>query len=203
VAAPLCQRCGLGLKAEGADEDSVCGACRARPPRFERARAALAYDDASAPAILAFKHGDRLEATPLFTRWLEAAGGELIQDADIVAPVPLHWRRMLRRRYNQAAELARALARRSGAVYAPDPVLRVKPTASQTGFSATGRRRNVAGAFALNPKWRDRVDGARVLLIDDVFTTGATVERIAAVLADAGAKTDVLTVARVERPRPV
>ena len=204
VAAPVCGRCGLGLLAEGADVDDVCGACHAAPPRFDRARAALAYDDASRPIILGFKHGGRLEAAPLFVRWLEVAGGPLVTEADLIAPVPLHWRRMLGRRFNQAAELARGLGRRTKTPYAPDLLLRPRPTPSQSGLSAAARRRNMAGAFALNPAWSDRLAGARVLLIDDVFTTGATVERATAVLKRGGAAAvDILTVARVERPRPI
>ena len=135
---------------------------------------------------------------------MSVAGGELLQDADLIAPTPLHWRRMLFRRYNQAAELARALARVHGRPYAPDLLLRPRPTRSQGGLSAAGRRRNLQGALAFNPAWRDRAQGARVLMIDDVFTTGATAEQMAGVLTRAGASAvDILTVARVERPRPV
>lgn len=192
------------MEAEGADEGGVCGACMTKPPRFDRARAALAYDDASKPIILAYKHASRLEATPLLTRWLETAGAELLADADLVAPVPLHWRRMLRRRYNQAAELARTLARRRNIAYAPDILIRAKATRSQFRLGAKAREQNLRGAFQFNDRWLAQIDGARVLLIDDVFTTGATAERAAAVLKRAGADAvDVLTVARVERPRPI
>ncbi len=205
VSAPVCARCGLGLQAESAaDGEAVCGACHVRPPRFDRARAALAYDDASSRLILAFKHASRLEATPLFARWLETAGAALIAEADLIAPAPLHWRRLLWRRYNQAAELARRVARDAGRVYAPDLLVRPKATPSQSGLSAGQRRRNLAGALALNPAWSDRIDGKRVLVVDDVFTTGATAEQAALALRRAGAAAvDVLTVARVERPRPV
>ena len=110
VSAPLCQRCRLGLLAEGADVDGICGACHASPPRFDRARAALAYDDASRGLIVAYKHASWLESTPLFTGWLTIAGQTLVHEADFVTPVPMHWRRMLWRRYNQAAELARTLS---------------------------------------------------------------------------------------------
>lgn len=203
VADPMCQRCGIGLLAEGTDGKDACGACHSRPPRFDRARAALAYDDASRPLILGFKHGGRLEAAPLFVRWLEVAGRQLVADADVIAPVPLHWRRMLGRRFNQAAELARRLADNADAIYAPDVLRRMRATRSQGGLGAKARQRNMMGAFAINPAWAERLDGARVLLVDDVFTTGATAERASAVLKQSGASAvDVLTVARVERPRP-
>ncbi len=192
------------MLAEGAEPGGLCSACLSRPPRFDRARAALAYDDASSSLILAFKHVGRLEATPLFVRWLESAGGALIADADLIAPTPLHWRRLLWRRFNQAAEMARALARRQGIAYAPDLLLRPKARPSQSGLSAGQRRRNVAGAFQINPRRQAMLAGKRVLLIDDVLTTGATAERAAATLKQAGAAAvDVLTVARVERPRPI
>jgi ComF family protein len=164
----------------------------------------LAYDEASRPIIIAYKRASRLEATPLLTRWLQAAGRDLLQDADIIAPTPLHWRRLLGRRYNQAAELARRLAKSENIAYAPDLLRRTRATRSQAGLSPSGRRRNLTGAFKLNEQWRERISGRRILLVDDVFTTGATVERCAAVLKRGGADAvDVVTIARVERPRPV
>lgn len=204
MAPPLCARCGLGLAAEGADADGLCGACRVSPPRFDRARAALAYDDASASLVVAYKRASRLEATPLFVRWLELAGRDMIPDADVVLPVPLHWRRLLTRRYNQAAELARLLARRAGKPYLPDVLRRARPTRSQGGLGAAARRRNLSGAILVPEKMKPQIADKRVLLVDDVLTTGATAERAAATLKRAGAETvDVLTVARVERPRPI
>lgn len=209
VAAPVCRVCGFGLQAEGAGEGpdgDTCGACMVSPPRFDRAcaRAMLAYDDASRPIIIAYKRASRLEATPLLTRWLLAAGRDFLADADVIAPTPLHWRRLLGRRYHQSAELARRIAGSEDIPYAPDLLHRTRATRSQAGLSPAGRKRNLTGAFKLNERWRDRITGKRVLLIDDVFTTGATVERCSAVLKRGGARAvDVVAIARVERPRPV
>jgi ComF family protein len=174
------------------------------PPRFNRARAMLAYDDASPPIISAYTRASRIEGTPLLTRCLLAAGRDLIADADLVAPTPLHWRRLLERRYNQFAELARRVAGSETIPCAPDLLHRTRATRSQARLSPAGRKRNLTGAFKLNERWRDRITGKRILLIDDVFTTGATVERCSAVLKRGGASAvDVVTIARVERPRPV
>lgn len=194
----------MGLAAEGASVGDICGACAKSPPRFDRARAAIAYDDGSRPMLLAYKHSGRLEATPLFVRWMQSAGRDLLSDADLITPVPLHWRRLLGRRFNQSAELARALARDARADYAPILTKRRRATRSQTGLGPNARRRNMQGAFVVPDRERERLKDRRVLLIDDVFTTGATTERLAASLLRAGAgDVDVLTVARVERPRPI
>jgi ComF family protein len=178
-----------------------CGACAADPPGYDRARAALRYDDGSRGLILAFKHADRTDTAPAFGRWLARAGAELVADADLVAPVPLHRWRLLKRGYNQAAILAQALARETGARLLPDLVQRVRATASQQGLGGRARIENItAGAFRIHPWHRRRIDGAKVLLIDDVLTTGATVEACARVLRRAGAaQIDVLTLARVVR----
>ena len=107
---------------------------------------------------------------PLLTRWLLAAGRDFLADADVIAPTPLHWRRLLGRRYNQSAELARRIAGSEDIPYAPDLLHRTRATRSQAGLSPAGRKRNLTGAFKLNERWRDRITGKRVLLIDDVFT---------------------------------
>ena len=138
----------------------------------------------------------------LFARWLARAAAELIEEADAVVPAPLHRWRLLRRRYNQAAELARPLAARARVAYWPDALVRPRHTQSQAGKSGDGRRRNVAGAFHVAPGWRARIVGARILLIDDVLTTGATADGCARALKAAGAaQVDVAVIARVkERP---
>jgi len=200
ISDPLCAACGLPFEVP-AGPGALCGACLRRRPLFERARAALAYDEASRGMILAFKHADRTEAAPAFARWMARAGRDLVQVADIVAPVPLHWRRFWRRRYNQSALLAWALGRQTGLKVVPDLLERVRATPSQGGLGRLARARNVQGAFRLQARMAARVRGARVLLVDDVYTTGATAEACARTLLRAGAAAvDVLTLARVLRP---
>lgn len=205
IAAPHCARCGLPFDYDPTGDGAgnlVCGACIARPPAFDRCRSVFAYDDASRPLILGFKHGDRTDCAPAFAQWLARAGAALVAEPDvIIAPVPLHRWRLLKRRYNQSAMLALELGRLTGRPVIPDLLLRRRATVSQGGLTAKGRARNVAGAFAPHPRWRDLVKGARILLIDDVFTTGATVGECARALRRAGARAvDVATLARVIRP---
>ena len=139
-----------------------------------------------------------LEAIPLVARWMIQAGAALVEDADVIAPVPLHPSRLFARRFNQSAELARAIGRLSGKDVEPDLMQRIRATPAQVGLSAAARRRNVAGAFALTEGKGAKVAEARVLLIDDVLTTGATVEACARRLgAEGAAHVDVLTLARV------
>jgi ComF family protein len=197
---PQCRLCGYPLP-HALPAAPLCGACAADPPGYDRARAALRYDDGSRGLILAFKHADRTDTAPAFGRWLARAGAELVADADLVAPVPLHRWRLLKRGYNQAAILAQALARETGVRLLPDLVQRVRATASQQGLGRRARIENItAGAFRIHPWHRRRIDGAKVLLIDDVLTTGATVEACARVLRRAGAaQIDILTLARVVR----
>jgi ComF family protein len=159
----------------------------ARPRAFDRARAACLYDEASRDLILKLKHADRTDLAGLMARWLSRSARPLLDDVDLVVPVPLHRWRLLRRRYNQAAEIARPLARGQGLPFLPDALERVRDTAIQGGKSATGRRRNVAGAFAVRETMRDRLAGRRVLLVDDVLTTGATAQACARALKAAGA----------------
>jgi ComF family protein len=179
-------------------EGALCGACAREPHAFERARAAMVYDDESRRLVLAFKHGDRLHLAPALGGWMRRAGGELLRGADVLIPVPLHWTRLFARRYNQAAVLAHALAEAGGPRVGADWLLRRRRTPSQGKRNAAARRRNVAGAFALNHR-RD-VAGSRVVLVDDVFTTGATLDECARVLMRAGARSvDALTLARTVR----
>jgi ComF family protein len=197
LGAPCCACCGLPFEFELAGA-ALCGLCLRRRPPFDRARAAMRYDTASRKLILAFKHGDRLHLAPAFGTWLRRAGSELVADADIAVPVPLHWTRLFARRYNQAAVLAHALHEAGGPPVGADWLLRRRRTPSQGKRNAAGRERNVRAAFAVKPG-RD-VGGKRILLIDDVFTTGATAGECARVLRRAGAlSVDVLTLARTVR----
>jgi ComF family protein len=204
LAPPLCACCGLPFEFDpgiGAPDTLRCAACLRDAPAFARARAVFRYDETSRNLILAFKHADRIHAAPAFGEWLARAGGELLQTADIVAPVPLHWLRLAWRRYNQAALIARTAADAAGRRCVPDLLVRRRRTPSQGELGRAERRRNVRRAFAVHPRHAEAVAGARILLVDDVFTTGATVEECARTLLAAGADAvDVLTLARVVRP---
>ncbi|TWA71512.1 ComF family protein [Azospirillum brasilense] len=197
IAPPLCTCCGtpFDFALEG---EPLCGACIAEPPLFACARAVLAYDDGSRPLVLGFKHGDRIHAAGAYGAWMARAGAELLADADLLAPVPLHRLRLFRRRYNQAALLAQAAGRQAGRPVVPDLLVRRRSTPSQGGLDRSGRRRNVKGAFAVRPGLEPRVAGKRIVLVDDVLTTGATLSECARVLLRAGAeRVDALTLARV------
>ncbi|MDP3854127.1 MAG: ComF family protein [Phenylobacterium sp.] len=195
---PLCDGCGTPFEYD-LGEGVRCADCLAKPRAFSRARAACLYDDASRGPILQLKHADRTDLAPLFARWLSRAARDLLGDADAIVPVPLHPSRLLGRRYNQAAEIARPLSRLSGVAYLPDALVRVRSTGTQGGKSGSGRRRNVAAAFAVPEARLAQVAGKRVLLIDDVMTTGATLEGCCRALLAAGAAcVDVAVIARVK-----
>jgi ComF family protein len=197
IAPPLCGSCGAPFEF-ATEGERRCASCYAEPRSYDRARAAVIYDEGSRGLILGFKHGDRLHAAPAFGAWLARAGAELLADCDIVTPVPLHRWRLLRRRYNQAALIAGHAARLAGVRHLPDLLERHRATPSQGELGASARRRNVAGAFRLNPRLAGQVKGARIVLVDDVLTTGATVSACARVLRRGGAaRIDVLTLARV------
>ncbi len=193
---PVCDGCGSPFEYDlGAAVR--CAACLSHPRAYSRARAACLYDDASRDLILQLKHADRTDLAGLLCAWIGRAAADLIADADAIVPVPLHPWKLFRRRYNQAAELARPLARRSGRAYLPGALRRVR-YGGQAGKSATGRRRAVAGVFEAPPTERARIEGRRILLVDDVMTTGATADACARALLRAGARAvDVAVVARV------
>ncbi len=197
LGAPCCACCGAPFDFEPGRE-ALCGACARLHPPFARARAALRYDEASRRLILGFKHGDRLHLAPALGTWMRRAGAELVAEADLLVPVPLHWTRLFARRYNQAAVLAHAIHAAGGPPVGADCLVRRRRTPSQGKRNAAARERNVRGAFAVKPG--RAVKGRRILLIDDVFTTGATVGECARILRRAGARqVDVLTLARTVR----
>lgn len=196
IAHPLCTRC--GAPQSGADDAAFCDQCLGRPLAFGQARAAVLYEGTGRAMTLAFKHGDRLDVARPAAAWMIRIGRPLLARADLIVPTPLHWRRLLARRFNQAAELARRVAKETGAPCAPDLLRRTRATASQRGLTRAQRAENLAGAFAVSPRGRARLAGARVLLIDDVYTTGATLSACAAALREAGAAgVDALCLARV------
>jgi ComF family protein len=198
---PLCARCGHPFDADPGSE-TICGACHLHPHHFDRARSLFRYDNASRGLILGLKHGDRLDHLPGLARWLSRAGSELLRDADIIVPVPLHRWRLWQRRFNQSGLLAEHIAAQSGKPHRPLVIIRTRHTASQGEMpSAKARRRNVLGAFKVPPASIPQIRGRKVVLVDDVFTTGATLDACARALKRAGAvRVDVLTVSRVVRP---
>jgi len=195
--APWCEACGFPFEYTVQD-GGLCARCSVRRPAYDRARAAMAYDDGSRALILSFKHGGRTEGLASFAAQMRRAGRDVLPGADLLIPVPLHPTRLIKRRYNQAALLARALARITDVTYAPDFLFRTKRTDSQGRFNARARAENVRGAFSV--KMPKRLNGQNVILIDDVFTTGATLEACARALKKAGAaRVDSICLARVAK----
>ncbi|MFZ0375678.1 MAG: ComF family protein [Xanthobacteraceae bacterium] len=173
----------------------------ADPPAYQRARAAVRFDEILRALVHALKYSDRLDLAPMMGRWISHAGRELLAEADALVPVPLHWRRLWTRRFNQSAMLAAAISAQSGVPIATGVLKRVKPTAQQVGLSRTERAANVQGAFRVPPEARGAVAGRRLVLVDDVLTSGAKVEGCARALLRAGAaNVDVLIFARVAEP---
>lgn len=202
VTAPFCAACGVPFTHDGqAGPDGLCPACTRRRPAFDRARAALRYDEAAKRVLLPFKHADRTELTDPLARHMLRAGAALLETADLLAPVPLHRWRLLKRRYNQAALLAAALGRMTGRPVVQDLLRRTHATPPLGDRSAAARAEAVAGSIAIRPHRAARVAGRRVLLVDDVMTSGATASACAEALLTAGASAvDVLVAARVPHP---
>ncbi|MEP3654442.1 MAG: ComF family protein [Litorimonas sp.] len=195
--APWCEACGFPFE-YAVQSGSLCARCSTKRPDFDRARAPMAYDDGSRALILSFKHGGRTEGLASFAAQMRRAGRDVLSDADLLVPVPLHSTRLIKRRYNQAALLARALAKITPARFAPDILFRTRRTESQGGFNARARAENVRGAFSV--KRLNEIKDRNLVLIDDVLTTGATLEACARTLKKAGAaRVDGICLARVAK----
>jgi ComF family protein len=203
ITEPFCAQCGVPFAASGlGGADRVCPGCRAAPPVFERARAALRYDTQGRRLILPFKHADRTEIASALAPHMARAGAILLREANLLVPVPLHRARLFRRRYNQAGLLALAVGRIAGRPCLLDALQRRRATASLGEKSAAERIVEVTGAFRVRPSRVGLVAGKRVLLIDDVMTSGATANACAAALfAACAVSVDVLVAARVPDPR--
>lgn len=203
IAPPFCARLGIPFVYDPGPGVLSMQAI-ADPPAYVRARAAVRYDDIARTLVHALKFQDRTDLAPAMGRWMARAGRELLTESDALVPVPLHWRRGWSRRFNQSGALARSIASQSGVKLAADVLKRIRPTAHQIGLPRNERAANVQGAFAVPQAYRHDVKGRRLVLVDDVLTTGATVDACARALLRAGAaRVDVLVFARVVESRRV
>jgi len=197
IAPPFCPRLGIPFVYDPGP-DMLSMEAIANPPAYARARAAVRYDDVARTLVHALKYQDRTDLAPAMGRWMARAGRELLESADMLVPVPLHWRRGWSRRYNQSGALARVIEGESGVKVAIEALRRIRPTEQQIGLSRPQRASNVQGAFKVAPDRQHLVSGRRIVLIDDVLTSGATVDACArALLRAKAAAVDVLVFARV------
>ncbi|MFT4148846.1 MAG: double zinc ribbon domain-containing protein [Paracoccaceae bacterium] len=200
ISGAVCDLCGTPLPGDDGAESACCDDCLATGRPWSRGRAAMVYGGAGRQMILALKHGDRLDLARAGAGWLHRAARPILLPGMLVAPVPLHWTRLVRRRYNQSALLSAGLARLAGLDHCPDLLVRRHRTPSQDGRGREGRFANVADAIAPHPRRGVRAEGRHVLLVDDVMTSGATLAAAAEACVAAGATgVSVLALARVAK----
>lgn len=194
-----CDSCGAPLP--GDEEGAViCDDCQAHPRPWTRGRAAIGYSGTGRDLILKFKHSDRLDLKRPFGTWIARAAADLIGAETVIAPIPLHRLRLIRRRYNQSALLAQEIARLSGRPCIPDLFRRTRATPPQKGLDRAARAANVAGAIVLDPRRAGAIAGRPLLIVDDVMTSGATLAAATeAALAAGAARVDVVTLARAAK----
>jgi ComF family protein len=197
---PYCERLGTPF-AYDSGGPLISPSAFSDPPAFDRARAAMRFSDVARDLVHLLKYGDRLDLVKPFASWMSRAGDELLRDADALVPVPLHWTRLFQRRFNQSAELARAISRQKTVPVIDDVLTRIRATPPQVGLARDERAKNMHGAFSIEKSLRREIKGKRIVLVDDVLTTGATANACARILRRAGAsRVDVLTLARVVDP---
>ena len=196
----VCDQCGVPLPGEDTGKPEHCDDCLTIARPWSRGRSALLYKDNGRHLVLALKHGDRLDLVRPAANWMLRAAAPILEPGMLVAPVPLHWLRLFRRRYNQSALLSKAIARSAGLDHCPDLLLRRRSTGTQEGRGRDERFRNMADAIALHPKRGKMAEGRHILLVDDVMTSGATLAAAAEACVAGGARAvSVLTMARVAK----
>ncbi len=196
ISDPQCQICGFpfDFKVEG---NPICAGCIDEKPKFSKARAVFLYDDASRRMITSFKYNDRIENRVAYARWMARVGAEMLADADYIIPVPIHFAKLLLRKYNQAGLLALEIAKISGNKVLVNALIRKKYTRKQAGLNRRLRFENISGAFKINQKYAAILKDKKILLVDDVITTGATADECAKILLKAKvAKVEVLALAK-------
>lgn len=200
ITAPYCNQCGLPLEID-LGKGAICGACAQAQNHFSHIQSVFVYDDRSKDLVLKFKHGDAHHGAPVYAQWMVQAQNDLLDSDSLLVPVPLHWTRLFRRCYNQSQILAKEIsALRPNLHFIPDMLQRTRATASQGQLSKDQRYRNISGSINVHPRKKTLIKGKRIVLIDDVMTSGATMNVCAKALLKAGA-TEVsgLTLGRVTR----
>lgn len=196
----VCDLCGTPLLGDAGDDDAICDDCMTTARPWARGRAALVYHDIGRRLVLALKHGDRHEIARAAGKWMAQVGAPLLRRNMLVAPIPLHWTRLMKRKFNQSALLADAVAREARLHQCPDLLVRPRPTASLKNKDHEARFAILQQAIAAHPKRRHRMAGRPVLLVDDVMTSGATLAAATEACLGAGAReVCVLTLARVAK----
>ncbi|MEM9966609.1 MAG: ComF family protein [Pseudomonadota bacterium] len=200
IGGTVCDACGVPLPGSDTQEISHCDQCLVHPPIWAKGRAAVLYRDTGRKLVLALKHGDRQEIAQTGALWMAKHAASLITSQTLIAPVPLHWQRMIKRRYNQSALLAHALARRLDKPWCPDLLQRFRRTRSLDDLGRVERTEVVRNAIRVHPRRRHRLIGRPLLLVDDVMTSGATLAVCARACREAGSgPVCVVTLARVSK----
>ncbi|MAP94170.1 MAG: amidophosphoribosyltransferase [Ponticaulis sp.] len=201
LTAPYCDQCALPFD-RLEDAGQICAACAAEHPGWSKARSAFVYDDTTSQMVLGLKRSGKRAGLRVLGRYMTDAAREILDTADVLIPVPVHYRRLAVRGFNQAGWLAEAISDQTGIPVHHQLLARVKATPSQGHLTSRQRRKNVAGAFRLTEKGRNKLTARRLVLVDDVYTTGATLNACARALHKAKpANLDVVTLARVVAPR--
>ena len=197
IGGPVCHGCGAPLLADHAEGGELCDDCLRVDRRWTAGRTALIYRDNGRKLVLALKHGDRMDIAGPASRWMAASARDLIQPGTLVVPIPLHWKRRIKRRYNQSVLLGRGIARQLGLGFCPDLLRRPRPTPVLDGKSPEARFAAMADALAVTRSRAVLAVGRPVLLVDDVMTSGATLSAATDVLLRSGvASVSVVTLAR-------